>query len=280
LAAAAVLPKSSARVWPFVRGIVAEDAGEILSGIEHTADDQVWLVPTGVADSFREALQAQIAHKHYENTFVTDGPTCLCDAITAILAERIDGARGPGYLLDDTEEINIICRWLLELTETLDHPARLAAAFRVAVELAAAYQYSQAVEVMVPVLGSAPSKHPDVLTIRSTVAWWMGEMGRPEDAIAMYRQLLIDQQNVLAPNHAKSHTRGNFGTRLADSGRLDEAVDPVRISPIRTTNAGRVFRDSNGRPPDGVTNSLGGRQPGDRPPVYEVAAEPSRRSRL
>ena len=128
IAAGALPDPTSNRLWPFVRDIVADaadrctlvpdTASQVLGGIDYAAHERVWLIPTGVADTFREALQARIAHQHLADpTFV--GPTADTDirhAVHTVLTERINHARDGGYLLDSSDEMTLLSRWLLSLS--------------------------------------------------------------------------------------------------------------------------------------------------------------------
>lgn len=243
--AAGCLPDAeTARLWPFIRDVVTEavdrstvvqtavqtDAGQILGGIESAADGKAWLVPTGVADTFREALQAHIAHQHLQTEILLPQQQAdLRDAVAAALAGRIHQACVDGYFLDATEEHSILSRWLLELhpqTTPDNQHAMLAAAYRAAEDLAAAYKYGEAVATLAPFLQSASGSEDDGLfAIRSYRARWLGKSGRTEDAVADTEALLAEQQSVLGPDHPDTlTTRNDLAHWLGESGRLLQAV--------------------------------------------------------
>jgi hypothetical protein len=67
--------------------------------------------------------------------------------------------------------------------------------------------------------------HPDTLSTRSNLAYWLGESGRIDDAITQLQQLLTDRTRVLGPDHPETlSTRSNLATALGKSGRVDDAI--------------------------------------------------------
>jgi tetratricopeptide (TPR) repeat protein len=235
--AAGAVPESRSRVWPFVRGVVAEsaqrcadipaDAANVLAGIEHAAEDNVWLVPSGVADSFREALQAQVAYEHFQDVLAGDETGSLRDAVAEVLIERIDSARGDGYVLDDTDESTIISRWLLEIDSATDaRGALLAAAFHEAQSLARTYQFRAAVDTLAPRLASHPSSDVrDILRMRLRIAGWYAELGLTSDTLATLEALEVDQRRILGPDHVDTlRTQNRQASALQAAGRTGDAI--------------------------------------------------------
>ena len=53
--------------------------------------------------------------------------------------------------------------------------------------------------------------HPDTLSTRNNLAFWLGEAGRVDDAIAGFETLLTDQLRVLGPDNPNTlNTRNNL----------------------------------------------------------------------
>ena|ERR1035437_2756613 len=67
--------------------------------------------------------------------------------------------------------------------------------------------------------------HPDTLTTRNNLAFWLGESGRVAEAITAFEQLLADQSRVLGPDDPHTLTaRYNLAGLLGESGRVAEAI--------------------------------------------------------
>ena len=233
------LPDTTAgHMWPFMRTIVAEavqrcpvvpaEAVEILASIEYAAEGMGWLVAGGVADSFREALQAQVAYEHLREVLLPPDLSTLRESVAAVLAAWVDDARADGYILDPLEEAAIISRWLLVVAARQDStPTLLAAAFFVATELASIYQFGAAAVILAPHLGAGSPDSADMLNIRCRHATWLGESGRVAEAIAVNEELLTDCLRVLGPEAPVTLTaRSNLAHCLATDGcyRIAEAI--------------------------------------------------------
>ena len=243
IAAGALPDRGFAKVWPFIRDVVADAAHRcpdmpppalILDGIEWATENQAWLVPTGIAESFREPLQARIAYEHLaDQTFIgLSALTDLQESIFKVLVERIDYARGGGYLLEASDSTSILCSWLLELTpETMVNAqqALLSAAFFIGSDLAAAYQYGAAVDIVEPHMKAASHEHPDLLIIRLNLASWLREAGRVQGATNALGQILTEQQDILGPDHPLTMTiRHNLAYCLKASGHIQQATEIFR----------------------------------------------------
>jgi tetratricopeptide (TPR) repeat protein len=236
LVAGSVPYANQSNLWPFMRDIIADavqrcsavttDARELLAAIEYASEGAVWLVPSGVAQMFREALQSRIAYEYLEQeVLLPAGRRDLREAIINVLSEQIDVARGDGLLLEATDELSIISNWLLGWPEWTHSETLLAAAFRVASDLAAAYQYANAIDLLEPLLDSHLTAHQDSLKIRSALSVWMGEAGRTEDAIMTAQLLLADQERLLgADSPANLATRVNLALFISEIGRTPEAI--------------------------------------------------------
>jgi tetratricopeptide (TPR) repeat protein len=237
-AAAGSLPDTTAgHMSPFVRTMVAKavqrcpavpaEAVEILASIEDAAEGRVWLVPGGVADSFREALQAQVAYEHLQREILLPQDlSTFRESVVEVLAAWVDEARDDGYILDPSEEAVIISRWLLAVAPPGDRtPTLLTAAGRVAAELASIYQYGAAAMALAPYLGAGSTDDADMLNIRGHHASWLGEAGRVEEAITAFQQLLRDCLRVLGPDAPDTlAARGNLASWLGKAGRVEEAI--------------------------------------------------------
>ena len=62
--------------------------------------------------------------------------------------------------------------------------------------------------------------HPDTLTTRSNLAYWLGQAGDPAQARPpQFEQLLADQLRVLGPDHPDTlTTRNNLASWLGEAG--------------------------------------------------------------
>lgn len=248
LATGCVPSLSHAVAWPFVRRIVAAavaacpdvPAGQadVLRGIETAADGEVWLVASGVSDSFREALQARVAHEHLEQHLLLPAARGqLTDAVLALLAAEIDERRDDSVILQKAPGSGLLSSWLLRLADSsprfgMDHPgALIAAAADVAWELASVYRYEEAVETLASIVqtyGSALTSEGSVrelMTLRSYLAAWIGRSGGVDEAIASSEELLVDRTHVLGADHPDTlGTQHNLASWLGTAGRLSEAI--------------------------------------------------------
>jgi tetratricopeptide (TPR) repeat protein len=67
--------------------------------------------------------------------------------------------------------------------------------------------------------------HPDILLIRSNVAYWTGQCGHPAEAVRLFQELLRDEERVLGRDHRSTlSTRGNIAAFVGESGHLAEAL--------------------------------------------------------
>lgn len=239
--AAGSLPNAAAgQLWPFVRGIIGTavemcglvppGGASLVEGIEYAAEDQVWLVSTAASDTFREAFQSQVAHEYFEAELVLpEEGRELRAAVIEALKEWIDAARGDGYVLEPTDEADVISRWLLEVADGDDvSPALLAAAFRVATVLASTYQYRSAAATLEPHVGRAPADI-EGLFIRVELASWVAESGQVEAAISSLETLCSDHRRILGEDHHNTLTVcGRLASEVARAGRLRDAIAAYR----------------------------------------------------
>ncbi|MDR2454752.1 MAG: tetratricopeptide repeat protein [Bifidobacteriaceae bacterium] len=87
---------------------------------------------------------------------------------------------------------------------------------------ATADQFQALLEDELRVLGA---DHPDTITTRSNLAFWLGRFGRPAEAAAQFQTLLQDQLRVLGADHPDTlATRSNLASSLGLSGLAAEAV--------------------------------------------------------
>jgi tetratricopeptide (TPR) repeat protein len=245
----------SAHIWPFIRGVVVEavahcsglpsDAGEVLTGIEYAANAKVWLMPSGVADTFREALQAHIAYEHLERkVLLPQGRLSLREAVSEVIARRIRESCSETSFLNSTDESSILARWLLDLCSTTrihDKEMLVAAAFRVACDLADAYQYNSAIDTLSQYFPLESSERPDYLTIRHNLASWLGEAGSVDAAVNAFTQLLDDLVKIQGPHHPDTlSTKNNLAYWLGQSGRTKAAMatyEQVVVDRLRVLGA-------------------------------------------
>ena len=67
--------------------------------------------------------------------------------------------------------------------------------------------------------------HPSTLTSRNNLAYAYQDVGRLDEAIALYEQTLEDRTRILGPHHPNTLTsRNNLANAYQDAGRLDEAI--------------------------------------------------------
>lgn len=157
------------RTWPFVREhiasaieqgrssiLVEQGFGVTLAGsireLMIDTSSQTWLVPSGVADTFREALMAEVAAKHLSNDLglLEDVKAEVLWYLGEWLAARTDYR----HELPRTAEARILSQWYLAMVgeartvEGRDAEALLSAAYLVASEQAAVEAYQEATETM------------------------------------------------------------------------------------------------------------------------------------
>lgn len=241
-AAAGAAPAPGSRVWPFVRGVVAEaaqqcpelEAGatDVIAGIEHAAEDNVWLVPSGVADSFREALQAQVAYEHFQEVLADGESTTFRDTVAEVLVARVDAARGEGYSLDPSEESRILSRWLLAIESPRDsRGAHLAAAFHEAQDLARTYQLRAAINMLAPRLQSDPSSTSrHIAVMRTELADWYEQLGLNAEALATLDAIEVDERRIMGANHVVTlEIQHRRALALRAAGRIEDAISAYEV---------------------------------------------------
>ena len=73
------------------------------------------------------------------------------------------------------------------------------------------------------------SDHPDTLTTRANLAYWLGAAGQPGQAASQYRDLLVDRLRVLGPDHPGTlAARENLARWLGVAGQPDQAAAQYR----------------------------------------------------
>ena len=110
------------------------------------------------------------------------------------------------------------------------------------------FDYTTAIQQTQLSLDWTPSEqvdHPDTLNARANLANWIGEMGRVDDAIAMFEAVLIDQTRVLGPDHPSNLvTRHNLAGWLGKYGRVDDAItmlEALFIDEVRILGVGHLY---------------------------------------
>ena len=84
-------------------------------------------------------------------------------------------------------------------------------------------ELSAAVEVIEDVLGP---DHPDTLNTRSNLAGAYRSVGRFDEAIELFEQVLAEQERVLGPDHPDTLiVRNNLAGAYHFAGRFDEAIE-------------------------------------------------------
>ena len=241
IAAGAIPETTGLQTWPFIRTIVAEAAerspavqlraSHLLENIEITAASGVWLVATGVSDVFREALQAKVAQQYLEQEVLLPAErSSLRGSVVDVLGEWIDSSRDGGLMIEDSDTSLVISRWILELAPHGKELAVLAAAYRVAAELASGYQYRQAIETLDPAMAALSgdpllSLDRDALGIRAARSHWLARTGRVAEALSEQRELLSDRIRAFGPDDADTlTTQASLGRLLGEAGRVDEAI--------------------------------------------------------
>lgn len=239
-AAAGTVPRADHRVWPFVRDVVAEVASrsegieverrEVLEEISQVAERKVWLVGSAASDSFREALQVEIAHEHLGELLVTSTTEALRETAARVFAERLDEVRRSGYLLDDSPESGVLSRWLLEVSASDQRSAALlAAAFRGAADLASTYKYAEAARLVESRIDPDLPPHQELAWIRHEYALWLARAGEMKRAISEIRAVHSAQRELLGPCHPDVlRTRGSLAFLIGRAGEVAEALTLLR----------------------------------------------------
>ena len=71
--------------------------------------------------------------------------------------------------------------------------------------------------------------HPETLTARGNLAYWLGEAGQPAQAASQLRDLLTDDLRILGPDHPETlTTRGNLAYWLGVAGQPAQAAAQYR----------------------------------------------------
>lgn len=131
----------------------------------------------------------------------------------------------------------VVSRLLPHVEVATDHAARLSAVPEETVSLlnAAAVQrlgigqldiarllLDRAVAVASERLGS---NHPATLTTGHNLAWWLGESGRPHEAVSQSQAVVENRCRVLGPDHPDTlESRGSLAWWLGTAGRVNEAI--------------------------------------------------------
>jgi len=235
--AAGCLPEpNSMQLHPFLRDRVVEavrahpgripEADSVLAGIESAVEDQIWLLPEEVADRFKEPPQVHAAYEHLgEHVLLEEEKRALLDSMQQALSDWIESTRD-GFLLDNNEESALVSRWLLALSRSANRSqAMLVAAYRVACDLAATYQYAEAIDCVHPYLDPHREDDPQLLGLRASLAHWRGESGRVDQAVDDLTKLAAEAEHLLGIDDPLAiDVRHELAYWLAEEGRIGEAV--------------------------------------------------------
>jgi tetratricopeptide (TPR) repeat protein len=236
--AAGTLPAHTAGTWPFAHDIVAaaavragfiaeSRAVELAGALRQATDPYRWSLVDGPGvDRFREAVLDDIAAEQLDPDDVEE----LRAATIAELRDRLDRARGDGYLPDADERTLLVARWLLRLlsAEEVVTPVDATAAMVSAVAFGRAHRFGDAVAVLADGRWLEPVDplHIDVLAVRGRFASWLGYSGRVAEAIAAFGELVTERTRVFGPDDFGTLVvRNNLADWLGYSGRVAEAVE-------------------------------------------------------
>ncbi|MCH8562024.1 hypothetical protein LTI14_02135 [Nesterenkonia sp. YGD6] len=165
------------RTWPFIRHHIAaaiekrgndllneqgfgSSLAETIRGLAVDSDSQTWLVSSGLADTFREALMAEVAARHLENDLgLLDE---MREEVVFYLGSWLADQSDDRFLLPRTEEARIVGHWYLSLagdahiSEEESARALVSSAYLVAEEQASINAYGKAARIMQAALGQVP----------------------------------------------------------------------------------------------------------------------------
>ena len=181
----------------------------VAAGLKEATTPDGWLLGdrAGVGVRFREALCAHAAADYLEKELLLleSYRTELSEAVSEMLAQQID-SEANRYELPSTLEVRLQSQWLIAMRRhSQKHPkAFIAASYQIAGDLAAAYKYQEAIDLVKPLLNTASGQPPELFGVRSDLARWEGEAGHVHEAVAQLHQLVDDAHASIGEEHAQT----------------------------------------------------------------------------
>ena len=200
------------------------DQDELAEGLKLAAKPAAWTITDDQVDEFREAplaLQAQAALD-----LDHDDEIELKQAAVTELRRWITKELKGDYWLPKSATTSVAADWLVSLNPNrLDTPADIAATWLHARNLADAFQYQPAVELLSAAVSHFPSEHAQVFDMRLNLGIWLHEQGRVQDAIECFQTLATDTRHVLGPDHPSTLTSSSsLASAYKSAGDLNRAI--------------------------------------------------------
>ncbi|MDK6275278.1 tetratricopeptide repeat protein, partial [Pseudoglutamicibacter cumminsii] len=200
------------------------DQDDLARGLELAADPAAWTMIHQQVDAFREAPLARQARAALDLDH-DDEIELRQAAVTELhlwITERLEG----DYWLPDSATTSVAAEWLVSLNPNrFDTPADVAAAWLHAGNLADAFQYQSATELLSRAINHCPLEHTQVIDMRLNLGVWLNEQGQVQDAIECLQALATDTQRVLGPDHPDTlTTRNNLAYAYLSAGDLKRAI--------------------------------------------------------
>ena len=200
------------------------DQDDLAKGLELAADPAAWTMIHQEVDAFREAPLARQARAALDLDH-DDEIELKQAAVTELrrwITDKLDG----DYWLPKSATTSVAAEWLVSLNPNrFDTPADIAATWLHARNLADAFQYQPAMELLSAAVSHFPSEHAQVFDMRLNLGIWLHEHGRVQDAIECFQTLATDTRHVLGPDHLDAlATREYLAGAYLSAGDLDRAI--------------------------------------------------------
>ncbi|MFP7365475.1 tetratricopeptide repeat protein, partial [Corynebacterium callunae] len=216
---------------------IIEDLGSMINlsrdeaqtALAQAVNPALWCRRNSEVQYFTEAMYTNLARKHAEDEFYEIDK--IPEHAANLLRQWIDENKN-GFVLPDTEEATLACQWLVNMSET----RRMAsisvdaiALWNVAVNDAKNYHYQLAIKKVRRALTLVPDNSSELaLTMRQSLAEWLGESGHLFEAILEFETLIDDQVPALGSDHLDAlKSRNKLATFLGIAGRVQEAISEL-----------------------------------------------------
>ena len=214
----------------FLREIVSKaaafmaDQDDLAEGLALAAEPAAWTMIHQQVDAFREAPLASQARAALDLDH-DDEIELKQAAVTELhhwITKRLEG----DYWLPSSATTSVAAEWLVSLNPNrFDTPSDIAAAWLHARNLADAFQYQPATDLLSQALTHCPLEHDQAFDMRLTLGFWLNQQGRVQEAIECLETLVTDTQRVLGPNHRSTLTSHvNLAGAYLSAGDLKRAI--------------------------------------------------------
>ena len=214
----------------FLREIVSKaaafmaDQDDLAEGLALAAEPAAWTMIHQQVDAFREAPLASQARAALDLDH-DDEIELKQAAVTELhhwITKRLEG----DYWLPSSATTSVAAEWLVSLNPNrFDTPSDIAAAWLHARNLADAFQYQPATDLLSQALTHCPLEHDQAFDMRLTLGFWLNQQGRVQEAIECLETLVTDTQRVLGPDHPDAlASREHLAGAYLSAGDLKRAI--------------------------------------------------------